>query len=170
MPVFIETQRLIIKTPQLEDYDNLYRLQTDPEVMRYLGNSVRTKVQIKTGLKMALNHQEKHGFSLGAVYEKESNVYVGRAGLIHLAYDDTQPDIEVGYALHKVFWNQGYATELAMAIIDWGFKHLDVTKLVGVINPANQGSRHVLEKVGMHYVGKQPYYDIEVDRFEIFKL
>lgn len=169
MPLLIETERLTLFTPVEDDFDHLYQLQTDPDVMKYIGHGVRTKEQIHTGLNMAIKHQAKHGYSLGAVYEKSKGIYIGRAGLIHLAYDDTQPDIEIGYALHKAFWQQGYATELALAMVKWGFAHLSVKRLVGVINPSNLASRHVLEKAGMRYVSKDNYYDIEVDRFEIVK-
>lgn len=169
MAIFLETQRLIIRTPELTDMDNLYALQTDPEVMRYIGNGVRSHEEVKLSLERSIQHQEKHGFSLGSVYEKETGAFVGRAGLIYLGLDDTQPDIEVAYGLMKAAWNKGYATELAQALIDWGFKHLNINKLVAVINPKNTGSRHVLEKVNMHYVGPAYYHNIHVDFFQIDK-
>ena len=169
MSVLLETKNLIITTPQLEDFDNLYALQTDADVMKYIGQGVRTQLEVESGLKKAIAHQEKHGFSLGCVVEKESGVFVGRAGLIYLAYDDSQPDIEVGYALTKAAWSKGYGTELAKALINWGFEHLPIAKLVGVINPANERSRKVLEKVQMNYVGLANYWNNEVALYDIHK-
>jgi RimJ/RimL family protein N-acetyltransferase len=96
-------------------------------------------------------------------------LFIGRAGLLYFAYDENQSDIEIGYRLHKDFWGKGYGTELVKALINWGFEHLSVNKLVAVINPDNIRSRRVLEKSGMHYVGKCQYYEDEVDRYEILK-
>lgn len=167
MTIFLQTPRLILKIPNLSDIDNLCLLQTNREVMRYIGRGIRTRPQIQEGLRMALQHYAKHGFSLGAVYEKETNQYVGRSGLIYLGYDDTQPDIEIGYALLEPYWGKGYATELSIAMIKWGFTNLQVGKLVGIINPANDKSRRVLEKAGMHFISKEKYHDLPVERFEI---
>src|SRR5262249_26590870 len=104
MSIFLETKRLIIHTPKMSDFDDLYALQTDTEVMKYVGKGIRTREEVVSGLEKAIAHLDKYGFSLGSVYEKESGEFVGRAGLIYLAYDDTQPDIEVGYGLIKKFW------------------------------------------------------------------
>ena len=98
MNILLETKRLIINTPENIDFDNLYALQADADVMQYVGQGVRTPAEVTSGLEKAIAHQKKYGFSLGCVFEKESGVFVGRAGLIYLAYDDSQPDIEVGYA------------------------------------------------------------------------
>jgi len=169
MSIFLETKRLIINTPEAIDFDNLYALQADTDVMQYIGQGVRTPAEVTSGLEKAIAHQKKYGFSLGCVFEKESGNFVGRAGLIYLAYDDTQPDIEVGYALTKAAWDKGYATELARALIHWGFQHLPVVKLVAVINPKNDRSRRVLEKVKMNYVGRAHYWNNEVALYDIHK-
>ncbi len=169
MSLFLETKRLVVHSPQLTDIENLYALQSDADVMKYIGQGVRTRDEVLVGLEKAMLHQEKYGCSLGCVYEKQSNIFVGRAGLIHLAYDDTQPDIEVGYALTRDAWGKGYATELAKSLIQWGFNHLAVKKLVAVINPKNDSSRHVLEKVNMNYVGLSRYWNNEVALYTIDK-
>lgn len=165
----LETQRLIVKPTSYENLDQVYTLFADPEVMRYVGRGVKTREETLDYLKKFINHYEKHGFGFGDVYEKESGLFVGRAGLIFLELKDDQPDIEVGYALHKKFWKKGYATELAKAFLDWGFKHLPVNKLVAVIRPENEESRRVLEKSGMHYVGRENCYGTQVAKYAIFK-
>lgn len=169
MNLFLETKHLIIRAPQAEDFDKLYALQTDTDVMKYIGQGVRTQSEVMIGLEKAIAHQKKHGFSLGCVFEKESGLFVGRAGLIYLAYDDTQPEIEVGYALIKTVWGKGYGVELAKALINWGFEHLTVSKLIAVINPNNEHSRRVLEKVNMNYQGVVLYCNNEVALYDIQK-
>jgi ribosomal-protein-alanine N-acetyltransferase len=169
MTIFIETERLIINIPTLSDLQDQHLLQSDPDVMQYIGLGPRTENEVLEGLLNAIRHQEKHGFSLGSVFEKDTGDFVGRAGLIYLAFDDTQADIEVGYALLKKYWAKGYATELANACIAWGFKHLTVEKLVAVTRPKNEKSSRVLEKAGMHFVKRTLYNNIEVVYYEIAK-
>jgi RimJ/RimL family protein N-acetyltransferase len=60
---------------------------------------------------------------------------------------------ELGYALDRVYWGQGYATEAALAMLAFGFRSLNLHRIVGTCHPANQGSIRVLEKVGMSYEG-----------------
>ncbi len=167
MTPFLETPRLIIYSPSWGELDNMCALQADADVMQFIGQGVRSREEVTLGLEKALKHQEKYGYSLGSVYEKNTGNFVGRAGLIHLSYDESQPDIEVGYALIKDAWNKGYATELAGALIHWGFKHLPVKRLVAVINPKNERSRHVLEKLKMKYVGLAFYWNQEMALYEI---
>lgn len=165
----LETERLIVKLTSLDNFETIYRLHSDPEVMRYVGQGAKTRDESRESIEKIIRHQEKHGFSFGDVYEKGTDLYVGRAGLIYLEMNDSQPDIEVGYVLHQAFWGKGYATELAKGFLEWGFKQLSVDKLVAVIRPQNDPSRHVLEKCGMRYVGKVHSYGGEMDKYEILR-
>jgi [ribosomal protein S5]-alanine N-acetyltransferase len=168
MSIFLETERLIIKTPSLEYLHEAFLLDSDPNVMYFMGGP-RTLESTREWLEKNIRHQERNGFGFGLVFEKETSQFIGRAGLLYLAYDENQTDIEIGYRLHEVFWGKGYATELVKALIKWGFENLSVNKLVAVIKPDNHRSRNVLEKSGLCYVGKSKYYDDEVDRYEISK-
>jgi [ribosomal protein S5]-alanine N-acetyltransferase len=170
MTILIESERLIIKAPSESDFENFYAQQSDADVMKYIGRGVRSSEEVRKGLAKSISHYEKHGFTFGPVFEKASGRCVGQAGLIYLAYDDTQDDIEVGYRFIKECWGKGYATEISRALVTWAFAHLAIKKCVGIIQPQNEGSRHVLEKIGMHYVGKATYYGIDVERYEIDKV
>ncbi|KTD11900.1 GNAT family acetyltransferase [Legionella gratiana] len=167
MNLFLETKNLIITAPELADFNNLYALQTDADVMKYIGQGIRTETEIMAGLEKAMAHYKKYGFSLGCVFEKESTQFVGRAGLIYVAYNDSQPDIEVAYALHKTAWNKGYGLELAKTLITWGFQNIAIEKLVADVHPKNERSRRVLEKAGMNYVGMGTYENKEVAWYSI---
>jgi RimJ/RimL family protein N-acetyltransferase/predicted acetyltransferase len=167
--VFIETSRLLIKAPSFDDFAAICELNANPEVMRYI-EICRPQSKVREFLEKAINHFQKHGFSFGTVIEKSSNRIIGQAGILYLAYDDTQPEIEIGYRLHPDYWHKGYATELARILIEWGFKHLSINKLIAVIQPENQASRRVLERVGMHYVGRIEAYNTTVAKYEIDKI
>lgn len=169
MPIFLETSRLILCAPTLSDLEDLLQLQSNPHVMKYIDKGVRDREQVLLRLNKAIEHYEKHGFSLGSVYGKNDRKFVGRAGLIHLAYDDTQPEVEIGYALLPETWGKGYATELAQSLIHWGFKHLTVNQLVGITHPENIASQRVLQKCGMQFSKYTHYWDKEVKMFNIVK-
>lgn len=169
MTIVLETQRLTLKTSTTENFSNVFSLLSDPEVMRYVGNGPRTENEIQIGLDKMIKHQEKYGFSFCDIFKKDSGEFIGRAGLIHLAMNEDQDEIEVGYQLHKKYWGHGYATEITKALIEWGFKHLQLEFIVAVIQPENIASQKVLEKSGMIYIGKTNYYDREVSKFKIVK-
>jgi RimJ/RimL family protein N-acetyltransferase len=169
MGVFLETERLIIQVPTENDLVNQYQLQSDPDVMQYIANGIRTYAEVEKVLRTTIEHYKKHGFSLGSVFEKSSGEFIGRAGLIYVAFDDAQPDIEVGYALLKPYWNKGYATELTKALIEWGFSHLSINKLVAVTRSENEKSRQVLQKSGMSFRKMSKYNGIDVTYYEIYR-
>lgn len=155
MKIFIETKRLILKTYTLSDLQDWILLRQDPIVMKYIGN-VKTKEEIESFFfEIVAPYHAKHEIGFCSVFEKKSGLLIGQAGLFHVGYDDTQTDIEVAYRLFEKFWGKGYATELASALIEWGFAHLSVNKFIGFAWKGNVASSQVLKKIGMHYVEKQ---------------
>ena len=56
MNIFLETKRLMIKIPDLSDFDDLYLLQCNPDVMKYIGEGVRTKQEVELSLQKAIAH------------------------------------------------------------------------------------------------------------------
>jgi ribosomal-protein-alanine N-acetyltransferase len=149
--IFLETQRLALFVPREEDLDDQLLLQSNDEVMKYIGGGARTKEKVQEVLKDSIEHYDKFQFSLGSVFEKSTGQFIGRAGLIHLGFVHTAPEIEICCALLPGFWRKGYGIELAQALIQWGFEHLDVSELAAVTKKENLASRNALEKVGMTY-------------------
>ena len=80
-------------------------------------------------------------------------IFVGQAGLFHLGFDVKQSEIELAYRLHKKYWHRGYATELAKALINYGFNQLSLSRIIAAVRQENERSRKVLEKAGMSYQG-----------------
>ena len=156
--IWIETKRLVIRPPSEEDFENIYKLYSDLEAMKYIGDGKsKTKQYVMEMLKTRIKNYKKHGFTIGTVFEKETNQFVGRAGLIYIEDDQSKRDIEIGYALLPEFWDKGYGTELASACLDWGFKNLKVTELFGVTNPEHIKSQNILKKIGMQFIYKGFY-------------
>ena len=127
--IFLETERLRLYLPSRVDFDLILALRSDPDVMAFIGEP-HTREDVERFFEIALPYQEKHGFGFCSVFEKESGEFVGQAGLFHIRHYDEQPDVEVGYRLHKKYWGKGYATELTRGLIDWGFKNIPIDKFV----------------------------------------
>ena len=80
---------------------------------------------------------------------KETKEFLGQCGLVMQADVAGKDEVEIGYLMLRRHWNQGFATDAACACRDYGFHHLDLQRLVSLINPQNTPSKRVAEKVGM---------------------
>jgi ribosomal-protein-alanine N-acetyltransferase len=170
MNVFFETERLILKVPDRDDYASLHALQTDNDVMHFIGDGSPSQPEkIRTKLTKDIEHFAKHHFGTGLVFEKDSRQFVGQGGLTFLEYNDQQPDIELDLLLHKTSWGKGYGTEIVKGSLEWGFKNLPVTKLVAVIDPRNVNSQKVVLKAGLSFVEDAWFYNKTVKFYEILK-
>lgn len=176
---FLETKRLILKPLDPSHLDDLIKLRSDPEVMKYIGEEgkVQTKEQVENFVRCGSGYYEEYGLDFFSVFEKHSGEFVGQAGLFHVGFDTNQSDIELAYRLHTKFWNRGYATELAKALIDYGFKTLSLPKIIAAVHPENERSRKVMEKAGMSYIGivdfrgkPWPCYEIYNNRIDFDKV
>ncbi len=165
----IETARLRLRPFVPEDFDDLFRLYSDPEVMRYVGKGVRTREETEASLAKIMGHWSQLGFGLWAAHDKQSGSFVGRCGLQPLA--DTG-EVELGYAFHREFWGRGLATEGSAAAVRFGFETLKLSRIVAIAVPHNCASRRVMEKVGMKFerTGPDPYGPSEVVWYSMTRL
>lgn len=144
----IETARLYLRQFTPNDLDELYRIYSDSEVMKYLSEGVRNRAETAADLFGIIADWQKHGFGLWAVVNKQNNQLIGDGGLRFLG---KTPEVEVGYVLAKAYWGKGLATEVAAASLKYGFEVLKLDKIVAVADAENSSSRRVMEKVGMKY-------------------
>jgi len=169
--IILETERLKVVVPTVDSFSDWQRLLSDPDVIKYIGDgNPKDNEAVKEILLKSIKHYEDFGFCLFDIYEKDSNEFVGESGLIYLALDKRNEDIEVGYTLHNKYWGKGYATELADAFIKWGFNKLNLNKIVACCIPDNTPSSNVMKKCGMNYKGKYLYNNKhECDIYHIHK-
>lgn len=154
MTIILETKRLMLKPTTAADFNDLLHLWTDYQVMQYIGTgAIQNEEQVKKFIENAKPYSDTYGLGFYSVFEKETNHFVGQAGLFHLGFNINQPDIELAYRLHVKYWNKGYATELAKALVEYGFSQFSLTKIVAIVHTENHRSRRVMEKIGMSYHG-----------------
>lgn len=169
--VFLETNRLLLKFPTQDDLPALLKLRMDPKVMRYIGNGgIQTPAEVEEFINLSITYQREYGLGFCLVFEKTTEQFIGQAGLFHLCFDKTQKEFEIAYRLLPDYWGKGYGTELAKALVHWGFTHLKVEKLVAVTHPDNVASQQLLKNANFMPVGKMLWHTgQEVLRFEVYK-
>ena len=164
----LETKRLILR-PMLEsDIDSLQLIFTDPKVMAAFGVDLFTRAQMTRWLKRNLDHQDQHGYGLFSVILKETGELIGDCGLEQLDMNG-QTLAELGYDFRSNFWNQGYATEAALAVRDYAFDVLKLPQLISLIRVGNLASKRVAEKVGMTLAEEFTRYEIRYWKYAIHR-
>jgi len=147
----LETDRLIFRHLLPDDLDQLFVLYSDPEIRRYFPEGTLTYEETKEELEWFLNGHPKHPeLGLWATILKESNQLIGRCGLLPWTIEGRY-EVEVAYMIAKEYWRQGLGTEAAGAILQYGFEQLDLSRLICLIDPANDASRRVAVKIGMTF-------------------
>jgi RimJ/RimL family protein N-acetyltransferase len=143
----ITTERLVLRKPQLED--DLTGFVADAEVQRWTGGAGETPAEV---IERWVRRWERNGIGQFVV-ELEGRL-IGRVGFVvwdrrtweTSAYDvaGEHAETELGWAILQPYWGHGYATEAAVAARDWA----GLDRLVSLIDPANERSIRVAEKLG----------------------
>ena len=150
----IETERLILRDFVKDDWQRVLEYQSDPLYLRYNKWIERTPETVQEFVGWFLDQQEENPrikFQL-AVVLKSDNLLIGNCGVRMDKEDDVEANI--GYEYDPKYWNRGYATEAAHAIVDFGFRHFGVHRIWADLVADNIGSAHVLEKLGMQLEGR----------------
>jgi RimJ/RimL family protein N-acetyltransferase len=140
----IETDRLILRPPRIEDFDAYAAKMADAEAARFIGGQQPRAVAWR-GFLASAGAWMIQGFSMFSVIEKLSGQWIGRLGPWH---PEGWPGTEVGWGLARAAWGKGYALEGATAAIDWVFDHLDWTEVIHSIHPDNTPSQALARRLG----------------------
>ncbi len=161
----LEIPCLRLRPFTLPDLANLYRLDSDPVVMRYV-IPPRTYAETEEYLQKILkNYDDPYGPVRWCMVEKETGAFAGVIGLFRLEDDS---DWEIGYRFFPEFWGKGYATEALQTVIQFGFETRRLPRIVAVANPENRASYRVMEKVGMRFEKVAFFYNTDVVFYAIY--
>ncbi|MDN7245358.1 GNAT family N-acetyltransferase [Planococcus shenhongbingii] len=146
----IETARLEFRQYRDEDFNFLYSLLSDPEVVRFIGNGQTRNREGATEFLYWIYRSYKENPELGLrmLIRKEDNIPIGHAGLVKQTIEGIE-ELEIGYWIAKDYWRQGYAAEAAKALRDYGIRQLGKKRFISLIQPENIGSMKVAEHIGM---------------------
>jgi len=167
MSILIETKRLVLRKITLDYKEDMFAMHSDSEVQKFTGEPVVESIKdLEKGIRIRLEEFDQYGFGRLAVILKETNEFVGWAGLAYLPEFDK---IDLGYRLKKEFWGCGIATESSKAIIDYAFNTLNLDLIIAIALPENKASIRVMQKVGMVF-DKQAPYDEHIQNAIWYKL
>ncbi len=162
----IKTDRFLLRQFIIEDTQNFYKLNADPEVTKYTGDSAFEDVAAAEYFIRNYHPYKTEGLGRWAVLRKSDGAYLGWCGL---RYVPELGEVDLGYRFFKKYWGQGYATESSRACLDYGFQVLQLNKIVARAIKENIASICVMEKIGMHFVGAQDFIEHPGVLYEITK-
>jgi len=158
----LETERLILRLPQLSDFDSFAAMIGDEETARYIGGHMPRAAAWRKFLQMP-GAWAMQGFAMFSLVEKASGEWIGQAGPW---VPEGWPGTEVGWSLRREFTGKGYAAEAACAAIDWAFDNLGWSEVIHSIQPPNTASIVLAERLGSAYRGPgklpPPFDDVQI--------
>jgi len=140
----LQTRRLILRPPCLQDFDAFAAMMADERVARFLGGAQPRSAAWRALMTLA-GAWCLQGFAMFSVIERATGRWVGRLGPW---FPEGWPGPEIGWAVIHECWGRGYATEGATAALDWAFDTLGWTQAIHVIAPGNPASQAVARKLG----------------------
>ena len=145
----IETERLYLRPLTEADLDGLHQLWTEPGVRQYLWDGeVIPKERTRSIIQTSLASFEAKGFGLWSVLLRSERALIGFCGFWHF---HEPPRLELLYGITASRWRQGFASEVARAMIRYGFEELSFERIEASTDAANLVSTSVMKAVGMSF-------------------
>jgi [ribosomal protein S5]-alanine N-acetyltransferase len=150
MPERIETERLVLRKPRLDDAHAIFDgWAQDPEVTRYLTWRPHERLeQTREFMQVCIRLWEGETRFPYMMTLKENGQVIGM-----LDPRIEGPKVGIGYIAARAHWGRGYVPEATRAVIDWAFRQSSIYRVYATTDVENSASRRVLEKVGMQCEG-----------------
>jgi len=157
----IETERLRLRCPRLEDFESCAAMWADAVVTRYIMGKPATREESWARLLRYVGHWAVLGYGFWAVEEKTSGTYLGEIGFAEFQRDIQPPLVgvpEIGWVLAPHAQGRGNATEAVRAAVAWGDTRFGGARTVCLIHPENAASIRVAEKCGYREFHRTEYH------------
>jgi RimJ/RimL family protein N-acetyltransferase len=148
--VEINTDRLVLRDWRDSDLSPWVAMNADPQVREHLGPPL-TAEQAAASVRGFCDGLERNGFGFWAVEVRETGEFIGFTGLDPV--DDGMPftGVEAGWRLARSVWGNGYATEAALSVLDYGFATVGLPEILAITTATNRRSQAVMRRIGMTY-------------------
>jgi RimJ/RimL family protein N-acetyltransferase len=157
------TERLILRPPAAEDFDDFAEMCADGETMKFLGGATERPQAWRLWCTLA-GAWHIRGFSMFSVIERDSGAWVGRIGPW---YPADWPGPEIAYGVRRDYAGKGYAYEAAVAACDFAIEFLKWDQLMHCIDPDNIRSQALAKRLGATNSGPTklpaPFHDAPID-------
>lgn len=149
----LQTQRLALRKPGIEDIDALFKIFGDPRTNTFNpAGPYRDRSNAEITMERWLTHWKRHGFGEWAICLKASPTeIIGFGGLSYSMFGKHER-INLGYRFATRAWGQGIATELAETAVHAGFRILHLREILATVPENHRASRRVLEKAGLRKI------------------
>lgn len=145
-------EQLRLRKLRIDDIDDVFAYASDPAVSRYtLWRTHRNSAESKAYIKAVLDQYAAGDVAVWALERRADRVCIGTGGFVK--WHPQHRRAEIGYALARRYWGQGYGTEAAQLFIQFGFEQMRCHRIHAFCVPENIASWRVMEKVGMVYEG-----------------
>lgn len=142
--IYIETERLLLRSWEPEDLPLFIAMNKDAVVMRYFPSTL-SDVATTALYNLIQDEFNQKGWGLFAVELKSDRKFIGYVGLHEIGFEaDFTPGIEIGWRLAAAYHNQGYATEAAKAVLSWA-KEFGIDRLYSFTARINTPSERYAE-------------------------
>lgn len=147
-----ETDRILVRELSLEDFDQLHKLCSDANVMKYVGDlKPYREAQTRQAILKSMRSYHIHGFGGWALIDKTKQQFLGYGGF-EFVPERSMP--EVFYILSPDYWGKGYASEFAIKAVEYGSTQLKMQQIGASFDPENHASMKVAGKAGLSYSHK----------------
>ena len=148
-PMELRTPRVLLRQWKDSDLDAWAAMNADPAVRRHFP-AVLSRAEALGEADRIRSAIAQRGWGMWALEIPGVHPFAGFVGLSLPGYEAPwMPAVEIGWRLAPVAWHQGYATEGAIAALDFAFKHLELPQVVALSVPNNSPSHSVMERIGM---------------------
>jgi ribosomal-protein-alanine N-acetyltransferase len=159
----VRTPHLTLRPLQPEDTAALHRIYQVDGVLRYFPNTTPPPLErVQIFIENQHKHWAEYGYGNWGILPEGENEIAGWGGLQFLPETG---ETEVGFLLDRPQWGKGYATEIARASLEFGFKGFNFERIIGLVHPENIASQRVLEKCGLVFINQKVYFGIELRRY-----
>jgi [ribosomal protein S5]-alanine N-acetyltransferase len=170
MSLILETNRLLLRKIEPTDAPALFELDSNPNVMRYLGGkTIQSINQIHTMIEYIHQQYSQNGIGRYAVILKETNELVGWSGIKYV----TEPEnnfvnfYDLGYRFIERYWGKGYGYEAAKPWIDFAFNKMNIEKLNADAHINNAGSNRILQNLGFQLINQYEWEGYPFNWYEL---
>lgn len=158
----LETERLLLRGFQLDDFDDHAALWADPEVTRHISGKVSSREESWSRFLRTCGHWSCMGYGYWVLAEKDTGRFAGQVGLgdfKRAIVPSIEGTPEMGWVLATWCHGRGYATEAVHAALDWVEAQFGADcRTVCLIDPENQASLRVAEKCGYREYARTTYH------------
>lgn len=159
--MLLNLPRLIIRDFIVEDIDAIFKVLSDPAVMRFSLKGPFSKEKTIKYIHDHIRAYSQPGYGQYAIVLKESDAVIGCCGFIDMQFNGGR-ETEVTYRIAKEYWGKGFASEAVRACKEYAFSQLGLSRLMARIEPENIASIKVAEKAGLQFKQELILHNIPV--------